>query len=204
MAGGDIAFFNDLLDRGGDIGEQVKPLFDDVHGIILTLRSMPQPVIAAVQGACAGFGVSLMCACDLAVAAEGSVFTLAYCHLGVSPDGGSTWVLPRMIGMKRAAELVLLGDRFDAAKALEIGLINQSVGPDIFDSTVESLAARLAAGPAKAHARGKLLLQQSLQTGLEDQLHDEKLSFLGCTGEPAFEEGVRAFMQKRKPDFSDK
>ena len=204
MAGGDIAYFDDLLNRGGEIDEQIKPLFDDVHGIILTLRSMPQPVIAAVQGACAGFGVSLMCACDLAVAAEGSVFTLAYCHLGVSPDGGSTWALPRMIGMKRASELLLLGDRFDAASAEKMGLINQSVSLEQFDSTIEALSARLAVGPARAYARGKLLLQQSLQTRLEDQLQDEKQSFLRCTREPAFAEGVRAFMEKRKPDFSDK
>ncbi len=202
MAGGDIAWFDETLKRGGNFDEQIKPLFDDVHGIILTLRSMPQPVVAAVQGACAGFGISLMCACDLAIAAQGSVFTLAYCHLGVSPDGGSTWALPRMIGMKRASELLLLGDRFDAASAEKMGLINQSVALDKFDAAIDALSSRLAAGPARAYARGKSLLQQSLQTPLENQLQEEMENFLRCTREPAFAEGVRAFVEKRKPDFN--
>ena len=204
MAGGDIAFFNKVLEDGDQIDESIAVLMDDVHGIIRTLRSMPQPVIAAVQGACAGFGVSLMGACDLAIAAEGTVFTLAYCHLGVSPDGGSTWTLPRMIGMKRATELVLLGDRFDAARAEQIGLINRVVSAGEFEAEVEKLALRLAAGPAQAYSRGKALLQQSLQTSLEDQLNDEQVNFIRCAQEPAFAEGVQAFLHKRKPDFTDK
>ena len=109
-----------------------------------------------------------------------------------------------MLGMKRASELMLLGDRFDAASAEKMGLINQSVSLEQFESTIDALSARLAAGPTRAYARGKSLLQQSLQTGLEDQLKDEMQSFLCCTREPAFAEGVRAFMAKRKPDFSDK
>lgn len=204
MAGGDIAYFDQLLKAGGDVAAQAGVLLDDVHGIIKTLRAMPQPVVAAVQGACAGFGVSLMCACDLAIAAEGSVFTLAYCHLGVNPDGGSTWSLPRMVGMKRASELLLLGDRFDASAAQQMGLINRTVSAELFAREVDKLAARLAAGPARANARGKQLLQQSLQTSLEEQLSAEQANFLLCTAEPAFAEGVQAFMEKRKPDFRGK
>ena len=200
-AGGDVAYFNHLLERGGDIAAQVKQLLDNIHGVINTLRSMPQPVVAAVQGACAGFGVSLMCACDLAVVVEGSVFTLAYCHLGVNPDGGSTWLLPRTIGMKRASELLLLGDRFDAVAARQMGLVNRVVPAAAFAAEIDKLSARLAAGPAKANARGKRLLQQSLQTPLHEQLDAERESFLRCTTEPDFVEGVRAFMEKRKPDF---
>lgn len=116
IAGGDIAYFNAKLQGDGEVKEAVGPMFEHVHGSIQTLRTMPQPVVASVEGACAGLGVSLMAACDLALAADNSKFTLAYCHLGVSPDGGSTWGLPRTLGSKRAAELVFLGDRFDVAR----------------------------------------------------------------------------------------
>ena len=204
MAGGDIAYFDEVLAESDQIDEKVAELMGNVHDIICKLREMPQPVVAAVKGACAGFGVSLMCACDLAVAQQGSVFTLAYCHLGVSPDGGSTWSLPRMIGMKRATELVLLGDRFDADRAEHIGLINRVVASEDFESEVAQIATRLANGPAQAYARGKGLLQQSLQTSLENQLNDEGNNFIRCAKEPAFAEGVSAFLAKRKPDFSGK
>ncbi|MEM7208377.1 MAG: enoyl-CoA hydratase [Pseudomonadota bacterium] len=203
MAGGDIAFFKRVLDSEDNARETISPLFKHVHGSIETLRGMPQPVIARVQGACAGFGVSLMSACDLAVAAEGSVFTLAYCHLGVSPDGGSTWSLPRIVGLKRANELMLLGDRFDATAAFQYGLINRVVEPEELDATVQQLARRLASGPAKAYARGKALMQQSLQTPLTEQLDTERDFFLQCTEEADFAEGVNAFLEKRRPEFGN-
>ena len=137
-------------------------------------------MIASVHGACAGIGMSLMMACDLAVAAEGSVFTLAYVHLGVSPDGGSTFFLPRHVGAKRAMEIAMLGDRFDAAKAL---------------------ARRLAQGPADALAATKRLLNRSFDAPLPAQLQAEAESFASCAATEDFNEAVAAFIAKRPPRF---
>lgn len=115
MAGGDIKLFHQGLD---DPAEQRKLQFErmlsELHATVTRLRRMPKPVLASVKGAVAGFGLSLMCACDLAIAADNSYFTLAYCHIGTSPDGGATYALPRLVGVKQAMEFALLGERFDA------------------------------------------------------------------------------------------
>src|SRR5437762_9189556 len=98
-----------------------------LHAAIETLQRMPHPVLASVHGAVAGFGLSLMCACDLAIAAESSYFTSAYRHLGLTTDGGMSYTLPRLVGLKKAMEIVLLGERFDAVEALRLGLVNRVV-----------------------------------------------------------------------------
>lgn len=202
MAGGDIAFFETALPRlGSGRTEELAGIFDHVHGIVRTLRNMPQPVMAQVHGAVAGFGLSLMMACDLVMAAAGSQFTLAYCHLGTSPDGGSTYALPRITGLKRAMELALLGDRFDAARAQELGLVNWVVADDELEGRSGELAARLARGPARAYAHTKRLINSALNRDLADQLDDEKLSFMDCARSRDFAEGVTAFVGKRPPQF---
>ncbi len=202
MAGGDIGFFKESLPQlsRGDTGD-LLPLFDDVHGIVRTLRSMRHPVLGSVHGAVAGFGVSLMSACDLVVASEDTVFTLAYCHLGVSPDGGSTYALPRMMGAKQAMELALLGERFDAARARGLGLVNWVVPAAERIARTGQLAHRLAAGPAFAYGETKTLINRSLQSDLESQLDAERDSFVACATRPDFAEGVDAFLAKRKPRF---
>src|SRR5271165_6380798 len=117
-AGGDITMFAELIRLSP--AERLKALYqivDTLHPLLIRMRHMPKPVVAAVQGAAAGFGLSLVLAADLAVAAEVTVFTSGYIHLGTSPDGGMTATLPRIVGLKAAAELMLLGDRFDAPRA---------------------------------------------------------------------------------------
>jgi len=166
------------------------------------MRTMPKPIVAAIRGACAGFGVSLAVACDLAVAADDAFFTLAYCHLGVSPDGGSTFALPRAVGMKRAFEIALLGDRFDAATAKAAGLINQVVPAAEFDAAVAKLAGRLAKGPTHVYGKTKALLNASLGASLAEQLNAEAKSFAECAGRRDFAEGVAAFVAKRPPSFT--
>ena len=202
MAGGDIGFFKRSLpelSRGET--QKLEPLFDDVHGIVRHLRTMRKPVLASVHGAVAGFGVSLMAACDLVVAAENTVFTLAYCHLGTCPDGGSTYALPRMMGLKQAMELALLGERFDAGRARSLGLVNWVVPETAREDKTSELAARLAAGPSFAYGHTKSLLNRSLESGLEEQLEAERDSFIECATTPDFAEGVNAFLAKRKPQF---
>src|ERR1700738_3827081 len=127
-AGGDITMFAELIRLTP--AERQKALYrivDTLHPLLVRLRHMPTPVVAAVRGAAAGFGLSLVLAADLALASEDAVFTSGYIHLGTSPDGGMTAMLARVVGLKQAAELMLLGDRFDAGRALELGLVNRVV-----------------------------------------------------------------------------
>lgn len=202
MAGGDVRHFHALLrDSPRDVEKNIGGEIEDVHAAILNIRNMPKPVLASIRGASAGFGMSLVAACDLAIAAEDAIFSLAYCRIGTSPDGGSTWTLPRMVGLKRAMELALLGDRITPKQASEYGLINWVVPSDELDKMTTELAARLAAGPADTLARTKALLGASLATELESQLEAEKSSFLaGVTG-AEFAEGVSAFVEKRAARF---
>jgi len=204
MAGGDIKHFKERLDADLDEAElkaEFQSLLDDVHHVIHNMRSMPQPILASVSGAAAGAGASLMLACDMVVASKDSVFTLAYCHLGVSPDGGSTYHLPRTVGLKRSFEIALLGDRFDAETAERWGLINRAVEADELEAETEELARRLATGPTAAHARAKHLLNNSHARGLNAQLEAETEAFVACTLGADFAEGVDAFVNKRKPEF---
>jgi 2-(1,2-epoxy-1,2-dihydrophenyl)acetyl-CoA isomerase len=168
------------------------------------MRHMPKPVIAAVQGAAAGVGLSFVLAADLALAADNAVFTSGYIHLGTSPDGGMTATLPRIVGLKHATELMLLGDRFDAQRALTLGLVNRVVPADALAGEATALAARLAAGPTHAYGRTKALLQATLGDAFDAQLRRETESFAACAATEEFAEGVRAFLEKRRPVFTGK
>lgn len=204
IAGGDVKGFKQRLDAEPDkevIRDEFAALLEIVHGVVLNLRRMPQPVIASVRGACAGAGLSLTLACDLTLAAEDAVFTLAYSHLGTTPDGGSTWLLPRLVGLKRASEIALLGDRFGAAEAERWGLINRVVAADRLDAETRDLARRLAAGPPNAYAGTKRLLDDGLTRDLADQLRNEAQSFADAATTEDFHEGVTAFTEKRAPRF---
>ena len=170
--------------------------------LLRAIWEIEKPVICAVKGAVAGAGFSLMLGCDLVIAKEGGVFTLAYCHLGTSPDGGSTWHLPRTLGMKRAMEIALLGDRFGPEKALEWGLINKVVPEAEFDAEVAKLAKRLAAGPTLAYGRTKRLLLESSDNDMDTQLGLETENFVNCAMSKDFKKGVTAFVEKQKPDFT--
>ena len=201
-AGGDITMFGGLISLEPEArANALHDIVDTLHPMLMALRRMPKPVIAAVQGAAAGFGLSLVLAADLAIAAEDAVFTCGYVHLGTSPDGGMTMTLPRIVGMKRAAELMLLGDRFDAQRALELGLINRIVPPATLEAEAMALATRLANGPTHAYGRTKALLEASIGQLLDAQLKRETEGFAACAATAEFVEGVSAFLEKRKPVF---
>lgn len=205
MAGGDVKFFAETLTATPGAVER-RTLFEKfvgrLHPVMTSLRRMPKPVIASVRGAAAGFGMSLMMAADLAVVADDSYFTLAYSNIGTSPDGSSTYMLPRLVGVKRAMEIAFLGDRFDAKQALAIGLVNRVVPAADLDSATAELARRLATGPTAAYGRTKNLINRSLENDFDTQLQLEAESFGTCAGSEDFERGVMAFAMKMKPEFS--
>jgi len=202
-AGGDITMFGELISLEPEArAAALYEIVDGLHPMLIAFRRMPKPVVAAVQGAAAGFGLSLVLTADLAIAAEDAVFASGYIHLGTSPDGGMTMTLPRMVGLKRAAELLFLGDRFDARRALELGLVNRIVPPAALAIEAMTLATRLANGPTHAYGRTKALLESSVGQLLDAQLQRETESFAACAGTEEFVEGVRAFIAKRPPNFA--
>tara|TARA_R110000787_G_scaffold211281_2_gene320972 strand:+ start:16786 stop:17613 length:828 start_codon:yes stop_codon:yes gene_type:complete len=204
MAGGDVKRFKRKFEEVADDNEArawFNSILERIHVVVSNINDLRMPVIASVKGAVAGAGFSLMLGCDLVVAAEGGIFTLAYCHLGTSPDGGSTWHLPRTLGMKRAMEIALLGDRFGPEQALAWGLINKVVPAADLDAEVAALAVRLAKGPTMAYGETKRLLLDSTDRDLSNQLHAETRSFVTCAMSQDFRKGVTAFVDKQKPDF---
>jgi 2-(1,2-epoxy-1,2-dihydrophenyl)acetyl-CoA isomerase len=207
MAGGDVKAFKAFLDGKPDkaaIRAEFEEMLGIVHDFIADFREMPQPVIGSARGAVAGAGVSLMLACDMVLAADDAFFTLAYCHLGTAPDGGSTYALPRTVGLKRAFEIALLGDRFDAQAALDAGMINRIVPATQLTEETDTLAQRLAQGPAIAYAHTKALLNASFHRTLPEQLKAEVKAFTDCAVSQDFAEGVTAFTEKRPARFTGK
>jgi 2-(1,2-epoxy-1,2-dihydrophenyl)acetyl-CoA isomerase len=203
MAGGDIRVFAQALDSPpADRVAAFRALIDRVHAFVETLARMPQPVVAAVHGAVAGFGLSLANACDLVYASEDAYFASAYLTIGVTPDGGGTFSLPRIVGTRKAAEIMLLGDRFDAKEAQALGIVNRVVGAGELDASASAAAARIAAMPARATRNLKRLLREAPQSSLAAQLAAEAASFSACTGDEDFVEGIRAFLDKRPPGFN--
>lgn len=204
MAGGDIAMFDRMIRETPRDARpaRLRALIEQANGVATRLQALPRPTIAAVEGACAGFGLSLMMACDLAVAADDAVFSLAYGGIGTSPDGGATWMLPRLVGHRRAMEIALLNDRFGAADAERWGLINRVTAPGGALALARDLAMRLAAGAGVAQGRTKRLLTSSWGTSLNAQLEAEADSFAACSATEDFEEGVAAFLARRPPRFA--
>jgi 2-(1,2-epoxy-1,2-dihydrophenyl)acetyl-CoA isomerase len=188
-------------DGGGapDLSQRLRELY---HPIILGIRELPKPVVAAVNGPAAGIGCSLALDCDLVIAAESAFFVLAFVNIGLVPDGGSTAILPARIGAARAFEMALLGERVPAPKALDWGLVNRVVPDDELDEAAGALLTRLAGGPTHAYANAKRLLNRGLYAGFAEQLEAEADAQReqGLTGD--FVEGVIAFAEKRPPRFS--
>ena len=196
--GGDLAFMRDC---GDDVAAGVHGLASDFHEALESLARLDAPVVCAVQGVAAGGGMSLAIAGDLVVAAESAWFTMAYTAAGLSPDGGSTWTLPRLVGWRRATELMLLNERLDAARALELGLVSRVVPDGELDAVVSELARTLAAGPTGAYGEVKRLVRASWAASFEDQLAAETEAISARAGSPDGREGIRAFLEKRAPSF---
>ncbi len=200
MAGGDLAQFRDAADRPAFTREILEPL----NSALLILDELPIPVIAAVQGAAAGAGASIALAADFVIAAEDAKFILAYARVGTSLDAGSTWNLPRLVGVRRAMELALLAEPVGAAQALAMGLITRVVPPAKLVEEAAALARRLAAGPTVAYSRIKRLLRDSSTQEYAVQLRAELEAFAVCSATADFAEGLAAFFEKRSAIFRGK
>jgi len=199
-AGGDIRGFEKMLEQG-----HITPqLPDRLHEMIEDIRNLPKPVIAVIHGACAGAGFSLAMACDLAIAADTSTFFLAYSAIALSPDGSSTYFLPRHVGMKKATEMFFTPERMTAAEVAELGLINRVIAADQLEAEAEALADKLATGPTQAYARVKQLMNSTWTNALHTQLAEETRHIVESSQTADFTEGVRAFLDKRKPSFEGK
>jgi 2-(1,2-epoxy-1,2-dihydrophenyl)acetyl-CoA isomerase len=202
MAGGDLHTFAEALSHPpAERQVNFTNLILHLHAAIENFQRMPAPVVASAHGAVAGFGLSLMCACDLAIAADDAYFTSAYRHIALTPDGGLTHTLPRIVGVRKAMEIVLLGERFDAQEALRLGLVNRVVPAADLDTATAALVRALVAGPAHAIGNGKRLVNQSLGQSLPAQLQAEAVSFGECAAAADFVEGINAFLAKRPPRF---
>ena len=203
MAGGDVKMMSTLIDQPpAQLRAQFMQRIHDLHPIMFSMRRMPKPVIASVAGAAAGAGVSMALAADLVIAAEDAFFTLAYCHIGTSPDGSASFQLPRAVGIKKAMEIALLGDRFDARTAQAAGMINFVVPAADLAAETDKLARRLAAGPTHVYGNTKRLMYRSLENEFEAQLQLEAELFADCAARADFREGVTAFVEKRKARFT--
>ncbi|MGI8945113.1 MAG: enoyl-CoA hydratase/isomerase family protein [Thermoleophilaceae bacterium] len=185
-------------DGGPDVARELAEVY---HPIILGLRRLEKPVVAAVNGPAVGIGLSLALACDLVLAAESAFLALGFVNIGLMPDGGSTLFVPAAIGKARAFEMALLGERIGAARALEWGLVNQVHPDDRLVEAAHDLAVRLAKGPTLSYRASKRALNRALYPDLEAQLALEAATQHELARSGDFGEGVAAFAAKREPRF---
>ena len=195
MAGGDLATLR------ADPVQGAIDILTPLNAALLLLAQMNAPVIAQVHGVAAGAGLSLLLMADYVIAAEGTRFNLAYINLGTSCDVGASWALPRTVGVRKALEIALLGDAFNADDALRLGLVNRVVPGTELDSATTALAQRLASGPTLAYGAMKRLMRASMNHTLAEQLAAEKDAFVRCAGTEDFRAGVEAFHQRQSPQF---
>jgi len=165
------------------------------------MAHMDAPVVGAINGMAAGAGFSLAAACDIAIAGQSTRFTLAYTAAGLSPDGSSTWFLPRLVGLRRARELMLTNRMLNADEACEMGIIDRVVADDALQDEAMAQAKAFAAGPTMAYGATKRLLQDTWTSGLETQMDRETRSISDLTRTADAHEGIDAFLNKRKPSF---
>lgn len=196
MAGGDLATLR------ADPVQGAIDILTPLNAALLLLAQMNAPVVAQVHGVAAGAGLSLLLMADYVIAAEGTRLNLAYINLGTSCDVGASWALPRIVGVRQALEIALLGEAFTANDALRLGLVNRVVPGAELDSATTALAQRLASGPTLAYGAMKRLMRESMERTLAEQLAAEKDAFVQCAGTEDFRAGVEAFHQRQRAQFS--
>jgi 2-(1,2-epoxy-1,2-dihydrophenyl)acetyl-CoA isomerase len=186
---------------GDNVSNGLREITAYLHNAIATFAAMDAPLITAINGTAAGAGFSLAILGDIAITAESAKFTLAYTGAGLSPDGSSTYYLPRLVGVRRARELMITNRVLSAREAEQWGLVNQVVADDEVLATAMAQATKLAKGPTLAYGQVKKLLDASMQNSLESQMQLETEGIAGMAATSDGKEGIAAFLEKRKPDF---
>jgi 2-(1,2-epoxy-1,2-dihydrophenyl)acetyl-CoA isomerase len=199
-AGGDVKAMAGSLEEGTPV-RFFQRLTLLLHPILVEMTRMPKPIIGRVHGFASGYGMSLALGCDLVVAAESTRFNMAYAFVGLAPDGGSTYFLPRLVGPKKALEMLFTGDFMDAREAERLGIVNRVVPDAELEQATVDLARKLAQGPPLAMAEAKKLVYRGLSETLERQLENEREAIVRSAATQDFSEGVSAFVEKRRSVF---
>jgi 2-(1,2-epoxy-1,2-dihydrophenyl)acetyl-CoA isomerase len=199
-AGGDIAFMAELMQRRD--AEEFSRILGAGRRVILAIRQMTKPVIAAINGPASGAGCNLALACDLRVAANTATFSQSFAKVGLHPDWGGTYFLPRLVTPNKACEMFFLGESIDAAEAARLGIVNQVVAPEELESATMDLAQRLRAAPPIALAAAKHAVYMSQAAELDEMLRYETEAQLRCFDSDDGHEGIHAFLEKREPKFT--
>jgi 2-(1,2-epoxy-1,2-dihydrophenyl)acetyl-CoA isomerase len=198
--GGDVRSFA----QADDLPEMLEEVLAELHPAVAGLGALSVPVVASVQGSVAGAGLALVAGCDLVLAAYSTKLVMAYTGIGLVPDGGSTWYLPRVVGVRRALELALTNWVLTADEAHEWGIVSRVVPDSELAEKTDAFVAQLAAGPTVAYGAAKRLIRGSLSSSLENQLALEMTEMVAAGGTADAAEGVRAFSEKRPPTFQGK
>ena len=199
-AGGDIAFMAELMQRRD--AEEFSRILGAGRRVILAIRQMTKPVIAAINGPASGAGFNLALACDIRIAADTATFSQSFAKVGLHPDWGGTYFLPRLVTPNKACEMFFLGESIDAAEAARFGIVNQVVAPEELESATLQLAQRLRAAPPIALAAAKHAVYMSQAADLDEMLRYETEAQLRCFDSDDGHEGVHAFLEKREPKFT--
>lgn len=201
-SGGDLREMQTMWEREGRIEAFLDEPLKALHDVILLIRETPIPFVAAVNGVCAGAGTNFALACDLIIAADDASFNEAFVRIGLSPDCGGSFFLPRAVGEKRAAEIFMTGETLGAARAVEIGMINRVVPAENLLPEANAMARKLAKAPTGSIGRIKRMLNASFSNNLTGQLDLEHKCQIESGKSDDFREGVSAFFEKRPPNFS--
>jgi len=199
-AGGDIAFMAELMQRRH--AEEFSRILGAGRRVILAIRQMTKPVIASINGPASGAGCNLALACDLRIASTAATFSQSFAKVGLHPDWGGTYFLPRLVTPNKACEMFFLGESIDAEEAMRLGIVNQVVGTEDLETATLELAQRLRAAPPIALAAAKHAVYMSQAAELEEMLRYETEAQLRCFESDDGHEGVMAFLEKREPKFT--
>jgi enoyl-CoA hydratase/carnithine racemase len=199
-AGGDVSFMAELMQRGDS--EEFARILGAGRRVITAIRQMTKPVVAAVNGPASGAGCNLAFACDLRVASTNAAFSQSFLKVGLHPDWGGTYFLPRLVTPAKACEMFFLGESIDAEEALRLGIVNRVVAPEQLEEATQQFAESLRVAPPIAVAAAKQAVYMSEKADLDEMLRYETVAQLRCFESEDGHEGVRAFLEKREPKFT--